>query len=167
MALVGAPNLPCSQNRFSNARRRLQLPPWDDLRIICWKCLATGNSTGIFSTAGQTWFKYCATPPMEGLRMLEIKTRPSAGSAETGSLNSSEFNNSTTSAEIKQPNCSSLQLGDEIVCNEATGIFRRCKCGSIHFRVAPWTGLHAAELLCRHCKRRGRWLASRYLAVQP
>jgi len=61
----------------------------------------------------------------------------------------------------------SLRIGDHLICDRPEGVFRPCRCGSTNFTVAasnnPW---HAAELHCHACKRRGRWLASRYMGVQ-
>jgi hypothetical protein len=62
------------------------------------------------------------------------------------------------------PSLASIAIGDQLVCQAETGVFRPCSyCGSETFIVGPGVGQHAAQLRCASCDRGGRWLAGCYL----
>jgi hypothetical protein len=63
---------------------------------------------------------------------------------------------------FKRPDDRPLRMGERLVCDQPDGVFRPCRCGSIHFTVAPSLGPHFAQLVCNACRRRGRWLARWY-----
>jgi hypothetical protein len=49
-----------------------------------------------------------------------------------------------------------LRIGDNITCDQPTGVFRRCLCGCTTFTVQESKGHHAAQLICNRCRRGGR-----------
>jgi hypothetical protein len=62
------------------------------------------------------------------------------------------------------PSLASIAIGDQLVCQSETGVFRPCNyCGSETFIVGPGVGQHTAQLRCASCDRGGRWLAACYL----
>jgi hypothetical protein len=55
-----------------------------------------------------------------------------------------------------------FRMGDRIICDQAVGLFRRCKCGCEAFTVMQGVGPHAAQLCCDSCGLGGRWLARHF-----
>jgi hypothetical protein len=49
-----------------------------------------------------------------------------------------------------------------ITCDQPSGVFRPCACGSTLFVVIPGVGPHAAQLKCDACGTGGRWLSRRH-----
>lgn len=70
------------------------------------------------------------------------------------------------------PTGGKFRIGDPVTCDDYAGLFRRCKCGSTEFHVAPGAGPHLAQLHCDHCtkrngqKRGGRWLSPAMVEVE-
>jgi hypothetical protein len=62
----------------------------------------------------------------------------------------------------RRPRGSLLRIGDLLICDEAGGVFRTCRCGSSRFTVAAGAGPHLAQLICDACGARGRWLSRHY-----
>jgi hypothetical protein len=56
-----------------------------------------------------------------------------------------------------------LSTGQHIVCDQPTGVFRPCLCGSTNYTIRDGVGPHRAQLICDGCGRGGRWLRQEYL----
>jgi hypothetical protein len=65
----------------------------------------------------------------------------------------------------RRPDGRPLQMDQHLICDQPTGVFRPCSCGSIHFTVTPGIGPHAAQLVCDACDRGGRWLSRSYFGA--
>jgi len=68
----------------------------------------------------------------------------------------------TTSARRPAP---PLSIGERIICDEAQGVFRPCRCGGIIFNVMSGTGPHLAQMRCEGCGCGGRWLGHAHIAT--
>jgi hypothetical protein len=60
-----------------------------------------------------------------------------------------------------------LVIGQGLICDQPTGPYRACGCGSVLFTIKPGVGPHAAQLVCDGCQRGGRWLARQYFDPPP
>jgi hypothetical protein len=52
-----------------------------------------------------------------------------------------------------------LRMGQRLICDQADGVFRKCRCGGSSFTVMAGAGPHVAQLACDACGRKGRWLS--------
>jgi hypothetical protein len=59
----------------------------------------------------------------------------------------------------RRPDGRPLRMDEEILCDAVAGVFRPCKCGGNIFEVWPGVGPHAAQIVCKACRRGGRWLS--------
>jgi hypothetical protein len=64
-----------------------------------------------------------------------------------------------------RPNGQPLQMDQNLICDQPDGVFRPCRCGSIHFTVMPGVGPHVAQLRCDACRRGGRWLSRQHFGA--
>jgi hypothetical protein len=76
--------------------------------------------------------------------------------------------NETNSPPLQDPstNGQRLRIGQHIVCDQPTGVFRPCPCGSRNFTIHNGVGPHAGQLICNSCGRGGRWLSRMYVELQ-
>ncbi len=65
----------------------------------------------------------------------------------------------TTNNQARRPDGRPLQMDQQLVCDQADGVFRVCSCGGILFTIMPGVGPHVAQLVCDGCRRGGRWLS--------
>jgi hypothetical protein len=67
----------------------------------------------------------------------------------------------------RRPDGRPLHMDEEILCDAAAGVFRPCKCSGIVFIVCEGVGPHVAQLVCRSCRRGGRWLSRAHFGGTP
>jgi len=67
--------------------------------------------------------------------------------------------------KARRPDGSSLQMDEQLICDQPSGVFRACSCGGIMFTIMPGVGPHVAQLVCDGCKRGGRWLSRHHFGV--
>jgi hypothetical protein len=58
----------------------------------------------------------------------------------------------------RRPDGGMLVIGQGLICDQPTGVFRACGCGGFLFTVSAGVGPHVAQLVCDGCQRGGRWL---------
>jgi hypothetical protein len=73
----------------------------------------------------------------------------------------------TTNTKARRPDGRPLQMEEQLVCDQADGVFRACGCGGILFTVMPGVGPHVAQLVCTACRRGGRWLSRAHFGATP
>ena len=73
----------------------------------------------------------------------------------------------TRSNRARRPDGRPLQMDEQLVCDQPSGVFRSCGCGGIRFTVVPGVGPHVAQLVCDACRRGGRWLSRQYFGATP
>jgi hypothetical protein len=61
--------------------------------------------------------------------------------------------------QTRRPDGRPFTMDEQIICDAPDGVFRPCQCGGTVFVVSQGVGPHAGQLVCRSCRRGGRWLS--------